>query len=171
MIEYLETRRLLSASVANGILTVTGTEKADHINVVQRGAAIIVHQGSSTSRFSKKDHITKIVINAQGGNDQIKVTSRVAATIDGGDGNDLILGGSGDDLLMGGNGNDRIVGGAGNDSISGGAGRDALFGGAGDDTIDAFDTEADQVAGGAGNDSAKVDSNTDTGWNIENYLS
>jgi len=36
--------------------------------------------------------------------------------------------------------------------------------------IDALDTEADQVAGGAGNDSARIDSQIDTAWNIENYL-
>jgi len=170
MIEFLENRRLLSASVANGVLTITGTDKADHINVVQRGAAIIVHQVNSITRFAKKDHISSIVINALAGNDQIKVTSKLGATIDGGDGKDLIIGGNGADILIGGNGNDRILGQAGNDSISGGAGKDALFGGAGDDFIDALDTESDQVAGGAGNDSAKVDDQIDTAWNVENYL-
>jgi len=171
MIENLEQRRFLSASVANGILTVTGTDHADRINVVQRGAAIIVHQGNSITRFAKKDHISSIAINALGGNDQIKVTSKLGASVDGGDGKDLIIGGAGNDILMGGNGNDRILGQAGNDSINGGAGRDALFGGAGDDTLDALDTEADQLTGGAGNDSARADSPTDTAWNIENYLS
>ncbi len=170
MIEFLENRRLLSASVANGVLTITGTDKADHINVVQRGAAIIVHQGNSITRFAKKDHISSIVINALAGNDQIKVTSKLGATIDGGDGKDLIIGGNGADVLIGGSGNDRILGQAGNDSISGGAGKDALFGGAGDDMIDAFDTESDQITGGAGNDSAKVDDQIDMAWNIENYV-
>src|SRR2546421_3603645 len=170
MIEFLENRRLLTASVANGVLTITGTDKADHINVVQRGAAIIVHQGNSITRFAKNDHISSIVINALAGNDQIKVTSKLGATIDGGDGKDLIIGGNGADVLLGGNGNDRILGQAGNDSISGGAGKDAIFGGAGDDVIDSLDTESDQVTGGAGNDSAKVDDQIDTAWNIENYL-
>src|SRR5258706_5323630 len=170
MIEFLENRRLLSASVANGVLTITGTDKADHINVVQRGAAIIVHQGKCITRFAKKDHISSIVINALAGNDQIKVTSKLGATIDGGDGKDLIIGGNGADVLIGGSGNDRILGQAGNDSISGGAGKDALFGGAGDDMIDALDTESDQITGGAGNDSAKVDDQIDMAWNIENYV-
>src|SRR5258706_5324932 len=101
MIEFLENRRLLSASVANGVLTITGTDKADHINVVQRGAAILVHQGNSITRFAKKDHISSIVINALAGNDQIKVTSKLGATIDGGDGQDLIIGGNGADMLIG----------------------------------------------------------------------
>ena len=171
MIEYLESRRLLSASVSNGTLTITGTDHADRINVVQRGAAIIVHQGSSISRFGKKAHISKILVNALGGNDSIKITSKIGASVDGGDGNDLIVGGNGADVLLGGNGKDRILGQAGNDSIFGGAGKDILFGGAGDDLIDALDTESDQVAGGAGNDSARIDSQIDTAWNIENDLS
>jgi hypothetical protein len=169
MFEPLEGRVLLSAVVNNGILTITGTDHADHINVIQRRSVLIVHEGSATARFGKK-HISSIVINALGGNDKIKVTSKLSTTIDGGDGKDLIIGGAGNDVLLGGKGNDRILGQAGNDSMSGGAGRDALFGGIGDDTLDAFDTEADQVAGGAGNDSARVDTNIDTAWNVDNYL-
>jgi hypothetical protein len=171
MFEILESRQLLSASVSNGILTITGSDHAERINVVQRGAAVIVHEGTSVTRFAKKQHVSSIVINALGGNDRIKVTSKLNATIDGGDGKDQITGGAGSDVLLGGNGNDRILGQAGNDSVSGGAGRDVLFGGAGDDVIDAFDTEADQIAGGAGSDSARVDTQTDTAWNIEDYLS
>src|SRR5215208_2254111 len=123
MIENLETKRFLSASVANGILTITGTDHADRINVVQRGSAIIVHEGKSVTRFGKKDHISQIVVNALGGNDRITIVSKVGATVDGGDGKDLIIGGAGNDVLVGGNGNDRILGQRGNDSITGGAGR------------------------------------------------
>jgi hypothetical protein len=174
MIENLEQRRLLSASVANGVLTITGTDKADHIIITQEKKSVLVREGSHLTRFdqlSRISHVSQIIVNAVGGNDRIKVTAKLAATIDGGDGKDLIIGGNGADVLIGGNGNDRILGQAGNDSINGGAGKDALFGGAGDDTLDAFDTDADQVAGGAGNDSARVDSPTDTAWDIENYLS
>src|SRR5215210_3724460 len=109
MIENLETRRFLSASVANGVLTITGTEHADRINVVQRGAAIVVHQGKPFSRFGKKDHISQIVVNALGGNDRITIVSRIGATVDGGDGKDRIIGGAGNGMLLGGSGNDRIL--------------------------------------------------------------
>ncbi|HEV8606723.1 MAG TPA: LEPR-XLL domain-containing protein [Tepidisphaeraceae bacterium] len=171
MFESLESRLLLSASVSNGTLTVTGTDRADQINITQNKQTILVREGSSVTRFSKRDHINSLVVNALGGNDRIKITSRLNATVDAGDGNDLIISGSGDDLLLGGNGKDRILGNAGHDSITGGAGRDALFGGAGDDLFDAFDGTADNLAGGAGNDQARVDVPMDTAWNIENYLS
>src|SRR5678810_34037 len=115
MIEHLENRRYLSASVANGVLTVTGTDHSDRINVVQRGAAIIVHEGKSLTRFGKPDHIQQIVVNALGGNDRININSRLSATVDGGEGNDVIHGGNGDDVLVGGNGNDNLFGGAGAD--------------------------------------------------------
>jgi Ca2+-binding RTX toxin-like protein len=170
MIEQLETRRFMSASVANGVLTITGTEKADRINVAQGGAGVIVREGSSISRFGKSDQITKIIVNALGGNDRINIRCRLAASVDGGDGNDLIHGGRGDDVLVGGNGNDRIFGGAGDDSISGGAGRDLLFGGAGDDQLDSSDGRRDKLSGGRGKDGATVDESTDLGWNIEDYV-
>jgi Ca2+-binding RTX toxin-like protein len=170
MFESLESRLLLSASVSNGTLTVTGTDRADQINITQNKQTILVREGSSITRFSKKDHISGLVVNALGGNDRIKITSRLNATVDGGDGNDLIISGSGNDLLLGGNGKDRILANAGNDSITGGAGRDTLFGGAGDDMLDAYDTQADQLTGGGGNDRARVDTNVDTAWNVEGYL-
>src|SRR3954463_13458379 len=128
MIEHFESRRFLSASVANGILTITGSDHADRISVVGRGA-VVVHEGKAITRFGKKDHIQQIVVNALGGNDRININSRLNATVDGGDGNDIIHGGNGDDVLVGGNGNDRLLGGAGDDSIAGGAGRDLLVGG------------------------------------------
>jgi hypothetical protein len=170
--EQLEGRRFLSASVALGTLTVTGTDSADHIIITQQKKYVLVREGSHLTRFnqlSRISHVSEIIVNALGGNDRVTIVSKLSATVDGGDGKDLIIGGAGDDVLMGANGNDRIVGQAGNDSISGGAGRDAIFAGAGDDTIDAYDTEADKVSGGRGNDSAKVDDQIDTAWKIENY--
>src|SRR6185436_18978911 len=115
MIEQLETRRFLSASVANGVLNVTGTDHGDRINVVQRGAAVVVHEGKAVTRFGKRDHIQQIVVHALGGNDRVTIVSKTGATVDGGDGKDLIVGGAGSDMLIGGNGNDRILGQRGND--------------------------------------------------------
>jgi len=169
-IEQLEGRRLLSTSVSGGTLTVTGTDSADNIVITQQKKSLLVREGSHVSRFTKSDNIRRILVSALGGNDRIKITVKLAATVDGGDGNDLIQGGAGNDQLTGGNGNDRILGNGGNDSISGDAGRDNLFGGAGDDMIDAYDTQADQLTGGGGNDKARVDTNVDTAWNVEGYL-
>ena len=54
----------------------------------------------------------------------------VAATFEGGSGNDTLTGGSGNDTLTGGAGDDVLTGGLGDDSLSGGAGQDrATFAG------------------------------------------
>jgi hypothetical protein len=171
MIEQLEGRVFLSADVEAGILTVTGTSGNDSIQVIKRGAAVIVREGSSITRFHKnRDQIQKIVVNGLGGDDRIKINANLGATVDGGEGNDRIDGGAGADLLLGGAGNDRMVGNRGNDSISGGAGRDKLFGRAGDDAIDAHDNEGDRLSGGTGNDKARADVPGDEGRNIEEYV-
>src|SRR5436305_973725 len=102
MFESLESRLFLSASVVNGVLTVTGTDNADHIIIIQQKQSVLVHEGSHLTRFnqfSRITHVSQIIVNALGGNDTIKITSRIGATVDGGDGNDLIIGGSGADVL------------------------------------------------------------------------
>src|SRR3954464_9570856 len=127
-LENLEGRLFLSASVSNGTLTITASEGADRIVITANKKNILVREGSHRSRFGKADHITNLVVNSLGGNDRIKITGNLPATVDGGDGNDLIQSGAGDDVLVGGNGNDRIFGNGGKDSITGGAGRDVMFG-------------------------------------------
>lgn len=52
----------------------------------------------------------------------------VPATIEGGDGLDVICGGAGNDLISGGPGNDVLYGQAGNDTLLGGEGNDGLIG-------------------------------------------
>lgn len=94
-----------------------------------------------------------LIINGNGGDDIIDlndlfpgpatVTLQVGATVNGGNGADLIDAGGQNDLLNGGNGNDTIFGFLGNDTLNGGNGRDLLSGEDGNDVVD----------GGAGNDS------------------
>ncbi|HMO87067.1 MAG TPA: calcium-binding protein, partial [Lacipirellulaceae bacterium] len=96
-----------------------------------------------------------------------------AATIYGGNGNDLIMSGNGNDMLFGGNGRDTIYGGggddvivlegvaeglgefafggSGNDTIYGTSGNDSLYGGDDDDYLEGFGG-VDEIYGGAGND-------------------
>src|SRR6266446_2245172 len=172
MIERLESRLLLSTpTLSSGTLTITGTSGDDRITVNSRGKQVIVRQGKSVFSYPKKSsNISKIVINTLGGNDRINLNTNIDASIDAGDGNDIIHSGGGDDVLLGGNGNDRLFGGAGNDSINGGAGRDQLFGGAGDDQLDTADLTRDKLSGGRGKDTATVDLAEDHGSQIEDYL-
>ena len=68
-----------------------------------------------------------------GGNDVVQIGDNVAiaATIRGGDGNDVLCGGRGDDTILGGDGHDYLFGLLGNDTLDGGDGNDWLFGGPG----------------------------------------
>ena len=155
MIQSLESRRLLSSTLAGGVLTVTGTAKNDAITVSlsSDGTTITVKERSG-SRFKKSaattttyaaSDVTSLVINGGDGNDKIAVKGSrktpfvVPATIDAGAGNDTVKGGAEADTITGGDGDDDLYGGAGADSISGGAGDDLLVGGAGIDTLDGGD--------------------------------
>jgi Ca2+-binding RTX toxin-like protein len=48
-------------------------------------------------------------------------------TLEGGDGDDVLLGGDGDDMLLGGDGDDVLIGGPGNDTIDGAPGDDVVI--------------------------------------------
>ncbi|TML97452.1 MAG: calcium-binding protein [Actinobacteria bacterium] len=91
------------------------------------------------------------------GNERLRGT-RGPDRIDGNAGNDRIFGLAGDDVLIGGPGNDRVLGGPGNDRIFGVQGNDWLSGGPGDDTVSGDTNNAgdrtsfDTILGGQGND-------------------
>ena len=147
MFETLESRRLLSSSLVNGLLTVNGTAGNDTISLSVSGSNIQVSQTGSVTKNFATSSVQKILINALGGNDKVTVANAITkpTTINGssgndsltsGGGNDVINGGAGDDKMHGGSGKDALVGGAGNDALDGGSGNDFLSGQAGSDTID-----------------------------------
>jgi Ca2+-binding RTX toxin-like protein len=70
-----------------------------------------------------------------------------AATLKGGEADDIIITGAGDDVIEGRGGNDDLRGGDGSDSISGGDGDDFIDGGRGGSNIG-----VDALSGGEGND-------------------
>jgi Ca2+-binding RTX toxin-like protein len=147
--EALEERRLLSISFnsSTGLMTVTGTNLNDLIQVGQSGTTLKIIQGSSFTYYNlNTTKVKKVAIYGLAGNDTLLVSSNVTipAYIDGGTGNDSITGGAGNDTLIGNDGNDTLRGFGGNDSLSGGNGNDILDGGYGNDTL----------SGGPGNDTA-----------------
>ncbi|HEX6217616.1 MAG TPA: calcium-binding protein, partial [Vicinamibacterales bacterium] len=87
----------------------------------------------------------RIVIQGFAGDDVIEASGVgagvVGLTLDGGEGDDVLIGGEGDDILLGGAGDDVLIGGGGNDILDGGDGEDleleGFVAGAGtDDQID-----------------------------------
>lgn len=93
-------------------------------------------------------------ISVQGGNgdDVIIGSPDLAMSAAGQDGDDTITGSGSDDTITGGDGDDSISGQAGNDSIDAGDGDDVVTGDDGDDTI-VGDDGNDTLSGNLGNDS------------------
>ena len=177
--ESLESRRLLTVTLVDGVLTVAGTEESDQLVVGRNDTQIVVNDNGTSSTWNPAE-VTSIVVNGLGGDDQIAVRAGVfkPITIDAGAGNDAvhggtgrerIIGGAGDDLLAGGGGGDEMLGGDDDDRIVGGPGQDRMNGGNGDDRFDAVDTFADLLDGGDGEDYARI-SRGDRAVNIEHIL-
>ena len=161
MFENLEKRSMLSATLANGVLTVTGTAGKDSIHVVEAGKNLKVSVDHAKPVTFSKTAVTSLVVNALSGNDVIELGHGVpAAVINGGDGNDRIDGTDNADTIDAGAGNDQVFAGRGNDSVTGGDGNDVLLGSDGNDTIRGGNGN-DLVDGDAGNDSLFGDAGND----------
>ncbi|HEV8291215.1 MAG TPA: hypothetical protein VGP94_04810, partial [Tepidisphaeraceae bacterium] len=130
MIDALEPRILfaLSLSLNEGLLAVGGTSGADLIVIskVEDNLTIAVNKSLFVM---PTEEVQRINIRGLGGNDKISFGEGVsiAATIFGGDGNDLISGGDR---------SNRLCGEAGHDTLVGSSGRDQFIGGLGIDTAD-----------------------------------
>ncbi len=144
--EHLEERYLmaarLTASLAGGALTITGSDAADVIVMQQAGTRLSV---DGLTQGFRADRINKLVIDGGPGNDQIRLGSSVQIPAE-------LKGGDGDDFITGGRAADKLYGGPGNDSLDGGAGVDQLFGEAGDDMLTGLVAD-EYLDGGAGSDS------------------
>jgi len=159
--ENLESRRLLSASLVSGVLTVKGASSDDSIIVSLKSGDVTkleVSVNSVTSDFVLSS-ITKVVVYGGDGADLIRI-SNVFGTVPlgmvfkGGNGNDLLIGGVKVDKLYGGLGDDDLRGMAGNDFLDGEAGLDKLLGSTGADLL-LGGLDADLLVGGTGNDILK----------------
>jgi hypothetical protein len=154
--ESLESRRLLSASVA-GVLTVRGTAGADRIVISvegKNGNRVNVSVNGDVTRFRAAD-VEEIVVFGGPGADRIVVDESVAeleieATLHGGGGNDTVIGSAGDETLTGGDGDDALQGRAGDDELDGGGGTDRLRSGAGEDVFNGPTSEFLDLGGDDG---------------------
>jgi Ca2+-binding RTX toxin-like protein len=163
MLEHLETRTLLTASLANSVLTVLGTGSSDDIHISNTSANVFVKVGSEATQSFDITKVKQIVVNAGGGNDHVIVgltNTTLTTKINGNSGNDTLQGGPGKDTLSGGDGNDSLVGNAGDDLLDGGAGTDQLEGLSGNDTLTGGEGN-DAVHGGSGNDDVRGDNGND----------
>jgi hypothetical protein len=170
--ESLERRQMLAADVdLDGVLLITGSEKADKI-IISAGSApgsVIVRGVPGVAKNAVFTGVNAIVVNSLGGNDDVRIGSNIrdvsgnliGVTVSAGNGNDRVEGGDGDDELNGGLGNDNIRGRGGDDTIAGGSGNDSCSGEAGDDDLFG-DSGRDVLRGGDDDDSLSGGSDRDT---------
>ena len=173
--EMLDPRRLLAASLAGGVLTIDGTERADAVVVAAAGSAaagVLSVQINGLERTFPARDVVRIIVLARGGSDRIDLsgTSR-PGLFKGAGGNDTLIGGSGSDRIIGGSENDLLDGRAGDDRLDGGAGSDRFVGGEGRDTAD-YSTRTRRITLtlGVGANDGEAAENDDVRVDVEGVL-
>ncbi len=144
-----------AVQVKSGTLKITGDAASDKLGLEADTTSVFIDVGDDgTPDFTvARSTFTAVVVNAGGGDDQIRLgnsgngLSDKAVTLNGGGGNDTILGGPG---------NETLIGGAGNDVVDGNIGLDTALLGGGNDTYqwDPGDN-SDTVEGQTGTDTIR----------------
>jgi Ca2+-binding RTX toxin-like protein len=112
---------IVNATNGDDVVTVTGTGPSAQVS----GLAARV---SIAGAIAGSDRLT---VNGLAGSDVADASglaaNSVLLTLNGGDGDDILIGGSGNDVLLGGAGDDVLIGGPGNDTLDGGAGDNVVL--------------------------------------------
>ena len=128
LFDTLATITAASGATTGALVLATPTDAGFKPQVELTGLATLTVTGNAgrdslTFGTASAGVVTKVVVNAGSGNDEIR----------GGGGDDTISGGGDNDLLLGRAGSDSLEGGGGADTLDGGAGSDLLRGGNGAD--------------------------------------
>jgi Ca2+-binding RTX toxin-like protein len=112
-------------------VTATGTNGDDVAIVSGSGANAQVSGLPAVVSATGVGIDDRVTVNGLAGDDVLDASSMPAAaalvTLDGGEGDDVLLGGAGNDTLLGGPGDDVLLGGAGNDILDGGEGGNVVI--------------------------------------------
>jgi Ca2+-binding RTX toxin-like protein len=146
-LELLEPRRMLTSTITNKELIITGRSTADVISMSVSGSNLRLNDNGSVKNVAFST-FNRIRVNAGSGNDSVTLPSNLPKTVsaivlDAGNGHDTVVGSNKGDNMIGGSGNDSMTGNGGDDTLLGQAGNDNLSGGAGD---------RDRIHPGLGND-------------------
>lgn len=143
------TNVLVNLAASNGAgdgsadtVIVNGTDGNDHIVISGSVTNVNVTGLSATVGITGAESgLDRLVVNALGGDDIVDASAvkagAIELTLNGGDGNDILIGGDGNDILNGGHGADIMDGGPGDDIFiwNPGDGSDVIEGGSGQDTM------------------------------------
>jgi Ca2+-binding RTX toxin-like protein len=113
-------------------VVVNGTNADDGVTVTGAGPSAQVAGLSALVSVSGASAVNdRLIVNGLGGDDVIDASGVAAGsillTLDGGEGDDVLIGGDGDDVLLGGAGDDVLLGGPGNDTLDGGRGDNVVL--------------------------------------------
>ena len=163
LLETLENRQLMSATLTNGTLLVSGTAAGDSFQLSSTPSVVSVVQktsGVTTIKSFETAKVQSIVVYGWGGKDYITMGDlSKPVTAFGGDGDDFIEGGTANDKIFGGKGRDVLIGGPGSDQLFGGRGRDKIFGGSPKAKGKNIDGDKNKCFGGKGKDKLGKDCN------------
>ena len=144
--------------INDGVLQVVGTNNRDVVKITPFGGNKIrvktAFAGQNTEAFQfPANAVQSILVILCDGHDQVTIADSVLrrATINAGDGNDVIRTGRGRNHINAGPGNDSIWSSRGRDAIDAGPGDDRIWSGAGRDTIQGGPGN-DEIRSGSGND-------------------
>ena len=130
-------------------VVVNGTNADDAVTVTGAGPSARVAGLSALVSVSGAGAVNdRLTVNGLGGDDVIDASGVAAGsillTLDGGEGDDVLIGGAGDDVLLGGASDDVLLGGPGNDALDGGPGDNVV--------VQSFGADVVTSATTAGND-------------------
>jgi Ca2+-binding RTX toxin-like protein len=120
-------------------VVVNATSGDDAAGVIGAGTNAQVSGLSALVSVSGGTPTDRLTVNALAGNDVVDASGvavgSLLLTLDGGEGDDILIGGDGDDVLLGGGGDDVVIGGPGNDTIDGELGDNIVIDGLGANTV------------------------------------
>jgi RTX calcium-binding nonapeptide repeat (4 copies) len=177
MIEPLEPRQMLSASLSNGTLTVGGDSGPNTIllKMAGGGASVKVMVDGDAQKFPASQ-VTQVDVSGGPGKDYIAIKEAtgaftIPALLNGNGGGDTIIGASGADTLISGNGKDSLQAGSGANVLEGGAGKDSIVGGSGDDLLQAGSGPSVLTGGGGYDTIVGTSADTMTTNSSQNLIS
>ena len=113
-------------------VTAIGTNGADVATVIGSATGAQVLGFRPQVRIAGAEAaLDRLTVNAAAGDDAVNASGvaagAIALTLDGSDGDDVLIGGAGNDTLLGGAGDDVLIGGPGLDVLDGGPGNNILI--------------------------------------------
>jgi Ca2+-binding RTX toxin-like protein len=113
-------------------VVIAGSANADLVAVAGDESGVTVGgSAAATVSILHAEPGDELDVQGLGGDDVLSASGLQAGaillTLDGGDGNDVLVGGAGDDVLLGGAGDDLLFGGPGVDQLDGGTGSNVLI--------------------------------------------